>query len=373
MTNAITVPVALKDVERELSRQVKKLHPPSEHVMVLRARMANLVIATSSQEQAAVINSQLAEVMAYHPARVILLIGEPHGGDDRHIKASVTIRPLQVGRNETAYGEQITFEAGGPLIDRLSFAVRANIIGDLPTNLWWASTHPPALAGSIPFDLAEGADQIMYDSIGWPDPTRGVAATGRWLAQIERYGLGGRQRLVSDLNWRRLKYWRRLLVQSLAPASAPGVADSAREIVVEHGPHAVVQAWLLASWLTLRLGWKVEAGRIQANAEMVWRCHRSKGEGRVRLHRLESGAANVRRVWIACRLGDVDGAINIVADSDIRLNMTLEGIEAAARTITLPPHPDAEMIGRQLSDRENSPAFRDSMNVAQVMAQSLLH
>jgi hypothetical protein len=53
--------------------------------------------------------------------------------------------------------------------------------------------------------------------------------------------------------------------------------------------------------------------------------------------------------------------------------VTLEGIDASPRTMTMPPHSASELIGRQLSDREHSPAFRDSMAVAQTMAQSLLH
>ena len=42
---------------------------------------------------------------------------------------------------------------------------------------------------------------------------RGVAATASWLDRIERMGAGGRWRVASDLNWRRLKYWRRLLTR----------------------------------------------------------------------------------------------------------------------------------------------------------------
>ncbi len=366
-----TVPVALKDVEHELRRQTKLLHGPREEPMHC-ARMANLVIYCSSQAQADAVNAQLTEIMNVHPARVILLIADPKG-DDRDIKASITLRPIRVGGPDICFGEQVTLEGGGPLVDRLPFAVRSLIIGDLPTNLWWAAPQPPALVGSLLFEFAEGAQQIMYDSLGWTDPTHGVAATARWLAQVERIGKGHPWRVVSDLNWRRLKYWRRLLVQSLAPASAPGVADSASEVLVEHGPHAVVQAWELASWCTLRLGWQVQAGRVQQGAEMSWRCLRPSGESRVRLRRLPEGPPEVRRVNIKCRLGDVEGAINAFVDSDVRLAVTLEGVDAAPRTMSVPPQTASELIGRQLSDRDDSPAFRDSMAVAQTMAQSLLH
>jgi glucose-6-phosphate dehydrogenase assembly protein OpcA len=368
----ITVSVPLKDVDRELNRQIKLLQGPGD-APVQRARMANLIIFSYQQERADAVNAQLAEIVAHHPARVLLLVGDPQG-DDRELKCTLTIRPVRLGRSGQAYGEQITLTAGGGRVDRLPFAVRSLIIGDLPVNLWWASPTPPPMAGPLLFELAEGAEQIMYDSIGWPDPARGVAAISTWLDQVERVSPGRPWRVASDINWRRLKYWRRLLVQSLAPSSAPGVAASASEVLIEHGPHAVVQAWSLASWLTLRLGWKVTAGRVQPGTEMGWRfALPDGGEGRVKLKRLESGPPEVRRVRIACKLGDCKGAINVTVESEVRLIQTLEGVEAMPRTITVPPHTPAELVGRQLSDRERSAVFRDSMAVAQTMAQSLLH
>src|SRR5205823_6176174 len=164
----------------------------------------------------------------------------------------------------------VTLRAGGSAVDRLPFVVRTLSIGDLPTNLWWAAAQPPALAGPLLYDLAEHAQQIIYDSIGWSDPARGVAATSAWLNQIERSAAGSRWRVASDLNWRRLKYWRRLVAQALDPASAPGAAESVTEILVEHGPHAVVQAWELGSWLARRLGWMVRGGRVQPGVEIAW-------------------------------------------------------------------------------------------------------
>lgn len=368
----VTMPVALKDVERELSRQIQKLHGPTE-APIQRARMANLVIFCQGRQAQADIDSHLSEILTHHPARVILLVSDPQG-KRTEISASITIRPIRVGRDSFAFAEQVTLEGDGALVDRLPFAVRALLIGDLPTNLLWNAPIPPALAGPLVFEMADGVQQIVYDSIGWREPARGVVATARWIDQVEKVGLGRAWRIVSDLNWRRLKYWRRILVQSLAPASAPGVADSAQEILVEHGPHAVIQAWELASWLSLRLGWKILAGRLQPGAEMAWRCHCvSERESRIRLRRLEQGPPEVRRVWISCKLGDINGAINIAVESEVRLAVTLEGVDASPRTVTVPPHSAAELVGKQLSDRESSPAFHDSMIVAQTMAQSLLH
>src|SRR5262249_24439497 len=160
----------------------------------------------------------------------------------------------------------------------------------------------PPLAGAFLFELAENAQQIMYDSLGWPDPARGVAATAAWIDQVERPASGG-WRVASGLNWRRLKYWRRPGTQALDRACEPVAAESATELYAEHGPHGVVQAWELVSWLTVRLGWRVKGGKIHPGTEMAWHCAALGGETRVRIRRLEQGPPALVRLRIACKLG----------------------------------------------------------------------
>src|SRR5260370_28693828 len=111
--------------------------------------------------------------------------------------------------------------------------MRRFLIGALPVTVWWSPTAPPPLAGPLLYDLAEHAQQIIYDSIGWTDPPRGVAATGVWLEDVERRD-ACRWRVASDLNWRRLKYWRRLMAQALDEASAPGAAATITQLTIEH-------------------------------------------------------------------------------------------------------------------------------------------
>src|SRR5205823_1817678 len=131
---------------------------------------------------------------------------------------------------------------------------------------------------------------------------------------------GGSWRVASDLNWRRLKYWRRLVTQALAPASAPGAAESVTEVLVEHGPHAVVQAWELVSWLTRRLDWRLQGGKVnRQQMELSWRFTGPGRDVRVRVKRLEEGPAEIRRVRIACTLGGRPGALNLVVEGPMRL------------------------------------------------------
>ncbi|HVS36306.1 MAG TPA: glucose-6-phosphate dehydrogenase assembly protein OpcA [Gemmataceae bacterium] len=364
--------VPLRDVERTLTRQMKALQGPGA-APVQRARMANLVIFCNSLEQAILINAQVPEVEAVHPARAILVVGEP-SREECDVTARVTVRPINIaGGRAHACAEQVTLHAAGAAVDRLPFAVRALLIGDLPTNLWWAAPQPPPLAGPLLLDLSENAQQIMYDSLGWVNPVRGMAATASWLDRIEQEVRGGRWRVASDLNWRRLKYWRRLLMQALDPASAPGAAESVSEVIVEHGPHAVIQAWELCAWLTRRLGWRLHTGKVSEGVEMAWVFSTPHGPRYVRVRRLPEGPPQIRRVRMTCTLDGKAAAMNLVPEeSGRRLAIELEGVDASPRTMSVPPQSAAELIGRQLSDRERDAAFRESMTTAQGMAQSLL-
>lgn len=367
-TSERTVP--LWEVERELSRQMKALQGPDERP-IQRARMANLVVFCSSQERAAKLNMEIPDVVAVHPARVLLLIAD-EASASKEVTATVLVRPLGTGSHSFGYSEQVTLECGSKAAHHLPFAVRALLIGDLPTNVWWAAAVPPPFAGPILYELAEHAQQIVYDSMGWPDPARGVAATANWLEQAERQNGSQRWRVASDINWRRLKYWRRMLRQALQGADDRGIFSSACEIRVEHGRHAVVQAWELMSWLTTQLGWRVQTGKVESGVEMTWRFHGPTGEPLLRIHRVEDGPEELQRIRLACKLDGKEAALNLYLQNNQRLAMQTEGVAEAPRTMTVPGHTPAELVGRQLSDRQRDAVFRATMNVAGVMARSLL-
>jgi glucose-6-phosphate dehydrogenase assembly protein OpcA len=367
-TVAAPVSVPLDKVEHELSQQMRLLQGDDE-TPVRRVRMSNLVVYCETEAQAAQVDAQIPEVVATHPARVVVLVGDP-GGPDQPLTATVSVRPHGPEKDPDAASEQVTLRAGGSVVESLPFAARSLLIGDLPTNLWWASVQPPGLAGMLLYNLAESAQQIIYDSLGWTDPPHGVATTAAWLEHAERSG-AGLWRVASDLNWRRLKFWRRLLSQSLDSGAAPGAAESIHEVVVEHGPHAVVEAWELVSWLASRLAWQIQSGKVEPGVEIDWRFGFAGSGVLVRVRRLTEGPPRVQRLRLACYLGDKPAGL-LFADEGGRLSSTLEGADAEPRTITVPRRTDAELVGRQLSDRERDPIFKESMAVARVLAESLL-
>src|SRR5439155_9308130 len=70
------VSVGLHDIERELSRQMRALQGAGE-APVLRARMSNLVVFCDRPDMADRVAAQIPDIVAIHPARVLLLVGEP--------------------------------------------------------------------------------------------------------------------------------------------------------------------------------------------------------------------------------------------------------------------------------------------------------
>jgi glucose-6-phosphate dehydrogenase assembly protein OpcA len=361
------IAVPLSRIEVELNRQLNAGQGAGE-APTLRAHMANLIVYCNAVEQARLVDAAVQDIIAVHPARVLLLVSEQ--GEMEPVTAAAKVLCQSEGGRRVC-SEQVTLHSQGYMGGRLAYAVRELLIGDLPTNLWWVAPVPPPLAGQLPYELAQRTQQIVYDSNGWPEPARGVAVTAAWLDKFEK-GAGQGWRVVSDLNWRRLKYWRRVLGQTLDPNTAPGALETISEVLVEHGPHAVVQAWELVSWLASRLNWHVQRGRIEPNVEITWQVAAPQGALRVRIHRLAEGPSEVRRVRIACQLEGKPAAFNIVVEDEKRLSAHLEGVSGAPRTVTIQPQVLAELVGRQLSDRERDPVFRESMAVAQVFAQSVL-
>lgn len=366
-----SVPVSIGSIEAELKRRRDAVQSDAAEPLQV-VRMATLVVFTDSLDRAVAIDAELPAITAVHPARVVLLVGEA-GAKDVAMIGSIKVRPLHQSGSRVTISEQVTLVAGGPVALRLPSVVRGLVIGDLPVNLWWATNTPPPMGGQLEAELAELAQQVVYDSLGWPDPARGFLATATWLDQLDTPLPGGRWRTGSDLSWRRLKYWRRLLAQTLHPGSAPGCAASLTEIRVEHGPHAVGQAWMLACWLCLQLGWHIQGGKTQGGTELTWKCQLPNGgTGWVRVVRQDQGPPEICRVRLACEVGGAPGAMVLAVEGPQRLAQTVEGSDVQPRTLTVPPLTLAEVIGRQLNDRDRDRLFRETMARARVMGQSVL-
>jgi hypothetical protein len=133
-----------------------------------------------------------------------------------------------------------------------------------------------------------------------------------------------------------------------------------------------VQAWELVSWLTSQLGWQVQAGKVQQGLEIAWQFRAPHGLVRVRIRRLPQGAPEVSLLRLQCQLAGTAAAVVIRPEDGRRLVASQEGVSAAPRTSNIQPQTPAELLGRQLSDRDRDPVFVQSMAVAQELAKSVL-
>lgn len=347
-------------IERELEALMRATaaRDDPEHP-VIRACMSNLLVFCRSEAEAGIVMAELPEVLALNPARALILVAD---------EAAVTA-PLEawvsahchLREGAAVCGESVTLTAHGGTAQRLPTTARALLLGDLPTTLWWATPVAPALGGALHAELAAMAHQVVFDSLGWVEPVRGMAAMGR---------LRGDRPLLMDIRWRRLRGWRRILSQGLDPAFAPGAIEGMGRLVLEHGPHGMTQAWLLVGWLACRLGWRPEGGKVAAGAEVTWGFLSARGPIAVTVRRLPEGSPEIRSVRVHPGTGRAAATVVFESHDGGRLSARSDG---AMRTLTPPIPSRAAMVARQLSDLEPDPLFRDTLAVACAMAASLPH
>jgi hypothetical protein len=183
--------------------------------------------------------------------------------------------------------------------------------------------------------------------------------------------------LLTDVCWRRLRGWRRILSQGLDPAFAPGALEHAGQLVLEHGPHALTQCWLLVGWLACRLGWRPDSaptrGKATPGAELTWHFQGGGGPVSVTARRLAEGAPEIASIALAPIPGRSAPALRFKNGGEGRLSVEREGAQPGLRSLALPVGSRASMVARQLSDLAPDPLFRETLAVAAAMAASLPH
>lgn len=333
---------------------------------VTRACMSNLVIFCAAREQAGIVSQEVGHIVLRHPSRVLLLVTDA-SQTVSDIEAFVSAQCHLTGAGKQVCSEHVMVTAGGPEAERrLTSVVRPLLIGDLPTALWWTAQQAPTLEGELFQALAGMADQVIYDSADWPDAARGVVATADWVARLQA------DLAVADLAWRRLKPWRRLIAQVLDPAVVPGALDAITEVVIEHGPHGLPQAWLLIGWLACRLDWRPAAVAVEPGAEVGWTFQSVQGPLRVTLRRLTEGEPQVHNVSVCWKVGAQSSRVTFQMRGAERLTVTAAGAGTPLRALAIPAQTRAALVARQLPDLARDAVFRDTLRVARTMAASLL-
>ncbi|MCP4040056.1 MAG: glucose-6-phosphate dehydrogenase assembly protein OpcA [bacterium] len=364
--------IELDRVERELVRL--RLEAPTcveaqavDEQPITRACMSNLIVYCDNREQADALPAQFATMARRHPARIILLVGEDPG-QPQQMRARISAGLANLGKRRQISSEQVRISAAAEGHRRLAAAARPLLIGDLPTALWWNSTQPPPNGGDLFLELQEMANSVVYDSRGWSDPRAGFVATAAWA-------LGARTRtLVTDLAWMRLRFWRRLFGETLAPHVLPGALHNIERIEFEHGPHALPMVWLFTGWLAHCLSWKPLGGTVTSGKHLNMNFQSSSGPVRIEVERNDSGPAELRRATVVSR-GAGLAAARLEAEFETldseRLAIRIDHTDLTENVISTPNDPPIVMLAWQLANRTGLLEFREALQIAQAMAKAL--
>jgi hypothetical protein len=246
-------------------------------------------------------------------------------------------------------------------VERLPSVARSLLVGDLPTTLWWASRQPPPTAGEVFFQLAELANQIIYDNVGWLNPAQAVAAMTRWVAAQEN------TQIVHNLAWRRFAGWRKLIGQVLDPQAAPGALESLHTIEIAHGPHALPMTWLLTGWLASQLKWQAVDGKRLSDSELVWRFKNNHQDIKVQVRRLPKGNPLIYHLLFDWSKPGNAGRICFERLDNERIGIVeaLSTVPPRAFTVQVPER--STLVSAQLAQRNRDKIFENALKSSNAM------
>ena len=327
---------------------------------VMRACMSNLIIYCDTSQEAEIINTEIAAIVDAHPARVLLLVsdGSPSEGS---IEARVAIYYTAVNEGWQVCAERIDVISTAGMIGRLPSVARSQLMGDLPTTLWWTSQQPPPTAGDVFFQLAELANQIIYDNIGWVNPAQGVAAMTRWVAAQQNI------HIVHNLAWRRIAGWRKLISQVLDPLATPNALQALHTVEIAHGPHALPMTWLLTGWLASQLKWKAVDGKRLSDSELVWRFRNNHQDIKVQVRRLPEGKPLIYHLLFDWGKSEQPGRICFERLDNERIGIVEAMSTVPPRAFTAQVPERSTLISAQLAQRTRDKIFENALKSSNAM------
>lgn len=249
---AEAVQVGVRGIDTELARQWQSAAGGSGGSgAITRVILSNLLVYSSSDKDADEAMNVMADVIAAHPSRAVVVDDEPNKGIDTN-KAFVSMVCSMGERGRRLCGEAIRIHAHGPNGAVLG-TVMPIMVPDLPTILWMPSDV--AWGQTFLRSLLQVCDEWVVDSrkfTDWADRFELV----RTLAGDEGLSLA-----VYDLAWVSLLAWRDAIARMFDYPAAREYLLGVNEITIKCGqredglPH--VSAMLILAWLACLLGWEV--------------------------------------------------------------------------------------------------------------------
>jgi glucose-6-phosphate dehydrogenase assembly protein OpcA len=275
-------------VERQLAElwtESSSDRETDDEEVVLRARVANLLVFVPSEELLNHVHELLPELTATHPSRVLMMHGARRAPDnDIEMAVASHFQTDKRSDRKRLCCEEVTLKAQGNFVVELPSAALPLLVSDLATFLWWRDAVQ--FSDKVLQLLVRATDRLIIDSGEFTDPGSSLTEVNKLFTQESQRSQG--RVGISDINWARLTLWRGLLADfydvpsyhewfdeidhvridyvapELAPTTvAPELAPTT--VAPELAPTTVApQALLIAGWLASRLGWSLAGDQPSA-------------------------------------------------------------------------------------------------------------
>ena len=251
---AVAVDVAR--IEKELAALWRT---QSSEKALTRACSWNLIVHCNDDAVAEAAKQTADGLVRSVPTRTILVTNHPYATTGHELEAWVSANcHIGPGGGKLLCTEEIHIESRGKGGEHVPSLLRALLVPDVPTALWWAG-EPPDNAAAVRM-LLSGVDRLIVDTVG----------SGAALSKLAHVGglLDGLT--IADLNWLRTASLRSVLASLFDPPTGHLPLFHLRRVVVQVDERGMAAARLLLAWLTSRLKWAVQE-RIPRSAGASWR------------------------------------------------------------------------------------------------------
>lgn len=208
----------------------------NEDASISRALLTNLVVVVDEPREAPM-RLLLEALSARLPCRAFLVaVHKGNGPFATEVHGAARLH----GKTRDIVLEQIELKVPEDAFSRVPGVVRPLLVHDLPTRCYWAAPWPE---DAHRFDsMAKMAELTILDSSRFLLPARELDA----VEQRRRRG-----RRLTDLEWMRLRPWRRALAEVFERATFREHVPT--EVTIRYGEAGVAGACLLGRWLESRL------------------------------------------------------------------------------------------------------------------------
>jgi len=214
--------------------------PTSEGADVARTLTINFLAFAPAEGESA-LRAAVAQLLRRTPCRAFLLLVDPQAAT---ATAELTATTRSSGNLRDIVLEEIVVRLPPAWFGHLPGLLRPLLVNDLPNHLFWRSPwrRDPQWFRT----LAGLCEHSIVDSRDFTEPEVELPAL-----QNER----NQEHRITDLNWLRLRPWRRTLAE--AYQRVPHAEGQDLAVSIQHGPAAGASAMLLGDWLEQRLGARV--------------------------------------------------------------------------------------------------------------------